>query len=88
MRSDVKMTAAIDRPIGAGFGGTMARPGGYMARRAVGWLSWAVVLLALLGYGLYLALGLSSPMVSGLAAFSPTMQFGCLGRWPMRSSAR
>ena len=70
MRSDVKMTAAIDRPIGAGFGGTMARPGGYMARRAVGWLSWAVVLLALLGYGLYLALGLSSPMVSGLAAFS------------------
>ena len=40
-----------------------------MARRAVGWLSWAVVLLALLGYGLYLALGLSSPSVSGPAAF-------------------
>jgi hypothetical protein len=43
-----------------------------MAGHAVGRrLSWAVVLLALLGYGVYLALGLSSPLMSGPAAFSP-----------------
>jgi hypothetical protein len=32
-----------------------------MAARAVERLSWLVVPLALLGYGLYLALGLSGP---------------------------
>jgi class 3 adenylate cyclase len=42
-----------------------------MAGRAVGRLSWVVVPLALLGYGLYLALGLSSPRAEGPAAFSP-----------------
>lgn len=51
-----------------------------MARRAVGRLSWAVVLLALLGYGLYLALGLSSPSVSGPAAFSPDDAIWVLGQ--------
>ncbi|HEV2930900.1 MAG TPA: hypothetical protein VGW74_19635, partial [Propionibacteriaceae bacterium] len=34
-------------------------------------MSWAVVPLALLSYGLYLALGLSSPPVNGLADFTP-----------------
>ena len=42
-----------------------------MAGRAVRGLSWAVVPLALLSYGLYLALGLSSPPVNGLADFTP-----------------
>ena len=51
-----------------------------MAARAVGRLSWAVVPLALLGYGLYLALGLSSPMVSGPAAFSPDDAVWVLGQ--------
>ena len=41
-----------------------------MAARAVERLSWVVVPLALLGYGLYLALGLSGPVVNGLADFS------------------
>jgi hypothetical protein len=35
----------------------------------LGRLSWAIVPLALLGYGLYLALGISSPAVNGPAAF-------------------
>ena len=32
-----------------------------MAGRTVKWLTWAVVPLALLGFGVYLALGLSGP---------------------------
>jgi class 3 adenylate cyclase len=40
-----------------------------MAERAVRRLSWAIVPLALIGYGLYLALGISSPAVNGPAAF-------------------
>jgi class 3 adenylate cyclase len=40
-----------------------------MAARAVGWLSWVVVPLALLGYALYLVLGLSNPAVDGPAGF-------------------
>ncbi len=51
-----------------------------MAVRAVGWLPWAVVPLALLGFGLYLALGLSGPRVSGLAAFSPDDAVWVLGQ--------
>jgi hypothetical protein len=42
-----------------------------MAGRAVWGLSWAVVPLALLGYVLYLALGVTSPAVNGPSAFSP-----------------
>ena len=41
-----------------------------MAGRAVRRFGWAVVPLAFLGYGLYLALGISGPTVSGPAAFS------------------
>ena len=51
-----------------------------MAGRAVRWLSWAVVPLALLGYGLYLVLGLSGPRVSGPAAFSPDDAVWVLGQ--------
>jgi hypothetical protein len=51
-----------------------------MAGRAVGRLSWAVVPLALLGYALYLALGLSGPRVSGPAAFSPDDAVWVLGQ--------
>ena len=40
-----------------------------MAERAVRRLSWAIVPLVLVGYGLYLALGISSPAVNGPAAF-------------------
>src|SRR4051794_32668295 len=43
--------------------------GALMAARAVGRLSWVVVPLALLGYALYLVLGLSNPAVNGPAAF-------------------
>ena len=42
-----------------------------MAGRAVRGLPWAAVPLALLSYGLYLALGLSSPPVNGPADFTP-----------------
>jgi hypothetical protein len=41
-----------------------------------------VVPLALLGYGLYLALGLSGPRVSGPAAFTPDDAVWVLGRAP------
>lgn len=41
-----------------------------MAGRAVRRFGWAVVPLAFLGFGLYLALGISGPTVSGPAAFS------------------
>ncbi len=51
-----------------------------MAARAVAWLSWVVVPLALLGYALYLMLGLSGPRVSGLAAFSPDDAVWVLGQ--------
>jgi class 3 adenylate cyclase len=51
-----------------------------MAGRAVRWLTWAVVPLALLGFGLYLALGLSGPRVSGPAAFSPDDAVWVLGQ--------
>jgi class 3 adenylate cyclase len=51
-----------------------------MAKSAVGRLSWAVVPLALLGYGLYLALGLSGPVVEGPAAFSPDDATWVLGQ--------
>jgi class 3 adenylate cyclase len=51
-----------------------------MAARAVERLSWVVVPLALLGYGLYLALGLSGPVVNGLADFSPDDAVWVLGQ--------
>jgi hypothetical protein len=51
-----------------------------MAGRTVRWLTWAVVVLALLGFGLYLALGLSGPRVSGPAAFSPDDAVWVLGQ--------
>jgi class 3 adenylate cyclase len=51
-----------------------------MAARAVRRLSWVVVPLALLGYALYLVLGLSGPRVSGLAAFSPDDAVWVLGQ--------
>ncbi|MGH3339463.1 MAG: hypothetical protein ACRDPL_11605, partial [Propionibacteriaceae bacterium] len=51
-----------------------------MARRTVRWLSWAVVPLALLGFGVYLALGLSGPRVSGPAAFSSDDAIWVLGQ--------
>ena len=51
-----------------------------MAGRAVGRLSWVVMPLALLGYGLYLVLGLSGPRVSGPAAFTPDDAVWVLGQ--------
>jgi hypothetical protein len=51
-----------------------------MAGRAVRWLGWAVVPLALLGYGLYLTLGLSGPGVDGPAAFTPDDAVWVLGQ--------
>jgi class 3 adenylate cyclase len=52
-----------------------------MAGGAVRRLSWVVVPLALLGYGLYLALGLSGPrVVSGPATFSPDDAIWVLGQ--------
>jgi class 3 adenylate cyclase len=51
-----------------------------MAGRTVRWLSWTVVPLALLGFGVYLALGLSGPRVAGPAAFSPDDAIWVLGQ--------
>ena len=51
-----------------------------MAARAVGWLGWAVVPLAVLGYALYLTLGLSNPAVAGPAAFTPDDAIWVLGQ--------
>jgi class 3 adenylate cyclase len=51
-----------------------------MAGRAVRGLAWAVVPLALLSYGLYLALGLSSPPVIGPADFTPDDAVWLLGQ--------
>jgi hypothetical protein len=51
-----------------------------MTGRTVKWLTWAVVPLALLGFGVYLALGLSGPRVSGPAAFSPDDAIWVLGQ--------
>ena len=51
-----------------------------MAGRAVRGLSWAVVPLALLSYGLYLALGLSSPPVNGPAELTPDDAVWVLGQ--------
>ena len=51
-----------------------------MAGRTVRWLTWAVVPLALFGFGVYLALGLSGPRVSGPAAFSPDDAIWVLGQ--------
>jgi hypothetical protein len=39
-------------------------------RRTGGWVGWAVVPLALVGYAVHLVLGLTSPSVDGQAAFS------------------
>jgi class 3 adenylate cyclase len=51
-----------------------------MLGRAFKRLIWAVVPLALLGYGLYLALGLSSPTVAGQAEFTPDDAVWVLGQ--------
>jgi class 3 adenylate cyclase len=51
-----------------------------MAGGAVRGLNWVVVPLALLGYGLYLALGLSSPTVNGPSDFTPDDAFWVLGQ--------
>ncbi len=51
-----------------------------MEGRATKRLSWAVTPVALLGYGLYLALGFSSPAASGPAAFSPDDAVWVLGQ--------
>ena len=51
-----------------------------MAARAVGRLSWVVVPLALLGYALYLVLGLSNPAVNGPAAFGVDDALWVLGQ--------
>ena len=51
-----------------------------MLGRAFKTLSWVVVPLALLGYGLYLALGLSSPTVAGPAEFTPDDAVWVLGQ--------
>jgi hypothetical protein len=54
--------------------------GELVAGRAVRGLTWTVVPLALLGYGLYLALGLSAPRVGGPAAFTPDDAAWLLGQ--------
>ena len=59
-----------------------------MAERAVRRLSWAIVPLALLGYGLYLALGISSPAVNGPAAFGLDDAVWVLGQVALRSLAQ
>jgi hypothetical protein len=59
-----------------------------MAKRAVRRLSWAIVPLALLGYGLYLALGISSPAVNGPAAFGLDDAVWVLGTGSLRSLAQ
>jgi class 3 adenylate cyclase len=51
-----------------------------MAERAVRGVVWAVVPLALLSYGLYLALGLSSPSLDGPAEFTPDDALWVLGQ--------
>ena len=51
-----------------------------MLGRALKRLIWAVVPLALLGYGLYLALGLASPTVAGPAEFTPDDAVWVLGQ--------
>jgi hypothetical protein len=66
-----RMTLAMDRPTGA-----QLRPAGgaLMAGRAVRWFTCAVVPLALLGFGLYLALG-DVPLRSlGLGQAEPSQQ--------------
>jgi class 3 adenylate cyclase len=76
------MRAANDARKWTGRLAQMPRPAGgaLMAGRAVKWLTWVVVPLALLSFGLYLALGLSGPKVSGLAAFSPDDAVWVLGQ--------
>ena len=51
-----------------------------MAGRAARGLAWAVVPLAILSYGLYLALGLTSPPVNGTAEFTPDDAVWVLGQ--------
>ena len=51
-----------------------------MAGRALRWMTWAVALLALLSYGLYLALGLSGPPLNGPAQFTPDDAVWVLGQ--------
>jgi hypothetical protein len=65
-------------------GGTRAKQdqkrGTQLAGRVVRGLAWVIVPLALLSYGLYLALGLSSPPVNGLADFTPDDAVWVLGQ--------
>jgi class 3 adenylate cyclase len=51
-----------------------------MPEGAVRGLTWAVIPLALLGYGLYVLLGLSGPTVNGPADFTPDDAFWVLGQ--------
>ena len=51
-----------------------------MTGRALRWMTWAVALLALLSYGLYLALGLSGPPLNGPAQFTPDDAVWVLGQ--------
>ena len=51
-----------------------------MAGRAVRGLVWAVVPLALVSYGIYLALGLASPALDGPAEFTPDDAVWVLGQ--------
>src|SRR5215207_6623941 len=51
-----------------------------MPEGAVRSLTWAVIPLALLGYGLYVMLGLSGPTVNGPADFTPDDAFWVLGQ--------
>ncbi len=51
-----------------------------MTRPAVRRLSWVVVPLAVLSYGLYLTLGLTSPAVNGQAEFTPDDVVWVLGQ--------
>ena len=51
-----------------------------MLRRAVGRLGWAVVPLAVLGWAVHLVLGVTSPPVSGPAAFTPDQAVFVLGQ--------
>src|SRR4051794_37795179 len=51
-----------------------------MAGRTVSWITWVVIPLALFGYLLYLALGLTDPFVAGPAAFTPDDAVWVLGQ--------
>ena len=55
-----------------------------MAEGAATRLNWAVVPLAVVGYLVYVALGLSVPRSTGRPHSRPTTPSGRLAKWPLR----